>query len=158
MASGLKCLQWLARGVQLAASAVVLGITSYSLASLLRAGLAVPTSVKAVEGISAAAAVYTALGVLLACCCCCRCTPLALLTAAVDVGLAAAFVYVAVANRGGASACAGDDVGTVYGSGAASATPAAGGGGDGSGVLGLPTYGMACRLETACLAAACVAM
>lgn len=157
MASGLKCLQWLARGVQFIASAVVLGITSYYLASLLRASLTVPTSVKAVEGIAAAATVYTALGVLFACCCC---APVALLTAVVDVGLAAAFVYVAVANRGGASACSGSSVSTVYGSGAASATPSAGGGSgsDGSGVLGLPTYGMACRLETACLAAACVAM
>lgn len=118
-----------------------------------------PTSVKAVEGISAAGTIYGALGVLLTCCCAGRGPALSFAAAVLDVGLAGAFVYVAVASRAGASSCSGASVDSVYGSGQASARPSAGGGGGGDGgVFGLPTYGMACRLQTACLAAACVAM
>lgn len=152
--AGLKCLQWISRGIQLVCSAVVLGINSYYLVSMTKSSIALPTSVKAVEGISAAGTVYAALGGLLTCCCCVGRGPASSLVAAVlDAGLAGAFVYVAVASRAGASSCSGASVGTVYGSGEASATP-----GGGAGGFALPTYRVACRLLTARLAAACAAM
>lgn len=155
--AGLRCIQWVSRGIQFACCLVVLGINSYYLASMTKSGMTVPTSVKAVEGISAAGTIYGLLGVLLTCCCAGRGPASSFVAVLLDVGLAGAFVYVAVASRDGASSCSGSSVASVYGTGAASATPS-GSSSDGSGVLGLPTYGMACRLQTACLGAACVAM
>lgn len=77
-----------------------------------------------------------------------------------DIGLIAAYIYVAVGNRDGASSCTGSNVNTVYGSGQASASPSTGGSGNSIAnipVNGLPTFQMACRLETVCLAAASIA-
>ncbi len=64
-----------------------------------------------------------------------------------DIGLAGAFIYVAVANRAGAGSCTSGTADTVYGSGDVGAT---------SGV-GLPTTQMACQMETACLVVSCIA-
>ncbi|KAF3761978.1 hypothetical protein M406DRAFT_85089, partial [Cryphonectria parasitica EP155] len=152
--AGLKCLQWLFRGLQLACAAVILGIYSYFLATMLDHELTLPTSVKAIEGISAAATLYAVAGVLLVWCCAGHAAT-SFIAMLIDLGLTAAYIYVAVANRAGASSCSGSSgVDSPYGSGSASATPSSSAG---SAVVRLPTYGVACRMETACLAAACAA-
>lgn len=150
---GLKCVQWLFRGIQFVCSVVILGINSYWLATMINHSMTVSNGTKAVEGISAAGTIYTLLGILLVCCCAGHPAP-SFIAMILDIGLAGAYVYVAVANRAGASTCSGSNISTVYGSGDASATPSS----SGSGVVQLPTYQMACRMETAVLAAACVAM
>jgi hypothetical protein len=157
--AGLKCVQWLFRGIQFVCSVVILGIYSYYLATMASHKMTVSTNVKAIEGISAIGTLYTALGVLFVCCC--AGFPLSSFIAIVlDVGLIAAYIYVAVGNRDGASSCTGSDVNTVYGSGDASASPSSSGSGNSIAnipVNGLPTFQMACRLETVCLAAASIA-
>lgn len=160
--AGLKCLQWLFRGIQFCCCVVVLGIYSYYIATMVNHSMEVSTGVRAVEGISAIGTLYTALGVLLVCCCAGHPAP-SFISMVLDIGLAAAFIYVAVANRAGAGSCTSGTVDTVYGSGDAGATP--GGGNDGitgvPGVTGgtrLPTFQLACQMETACLVVACIAM
>ena len=145
--AGLKCVQWLFRGVQFGCSITVLGVHAYYLATLIKNNMDVPGSVKAVVGISGVGTLYTALGLLLICACAGHPAP-SFVSMIFDIGLAGAFIYVAVANRDGASSCSGSTVNTVYGSGDAGATP-----GD-----ALPTFGMACQLEMACLIVACVAV
>lgn len=157
--AGLKCLQWLFRGIQFVCSVVILGIYSYYLATMASHKMTISTNVKAVEGISAIGTLYTALGVLFVCGC--AGFPLSSFIAIVlDIGLIAAYIYVAVGNRDGASSCTGSNVSTVYGSGEASASPSTSGSGSSIAnipVGGLPTFQMACRLETVCLAAASIA-
>jgi len=161
--AGLKCLQWTFRAIEFGCSVIVLGVYSYYIASMSGHNMSVPTDVKAVEGISAVGTIYTALGVLLVCCCAGHPAP-SFVSLVLDIGLAGAFIYVAVANRAGASSCSSGAVNTVYGSGDAGATP--GGSTDGvtgipvvsGGGAGLPTFRLACQLETACLVVSCVAV
>lgn len=148
---GLKCIQWLFRGLQFICCVIVLGVTSYFLASLIKSNMTVSTNVKAIEGISAVGTLYTILGMLLVCCCA-GFPATSFIAMILDIGLAGAMVYVAIAYKAGASSCSGSNVDTVYGTGDASATP-----GGSSSFIKLPTFSMACRLETAGLAAACVA-
>lgn len=156
--AGLKCLQWTFRVIQFCCSVAVLGIYSYFLATLLNHGMTVTTNVKALEGISAIATLYTALGVLLVCCCAGNPAP-SFIAMVLDVGFVAAFIYVAVANRSGASTCTGANLDTVYGTGDAAASPSSSGGGSlPGGIGGLPTFKLACQLEMACLIASCVAV
>lgn len=151
--AGLKCLQWIFRGVQFCCAVAILGIYSYFLASLLNGNQTVSTTVKAVEGIAAIATVYALVGIL--CVCCCAGHPGTSFIALVfDVGLIGAYIFVAVANKAGAGSCSGN-TSSVLGSGntsGASAGP--------NGIVKLPGVSseIACRLETACLAAACLAM
>ncbi|KAI3398905.1 hypothetical protein diail_8228, partial [Diaporthe ilicicola] len=157
--AGLKCLQWMFRGIQFVCSVVLLGIYSYYLATMASHKMTITTNTKAIEGISAIGTFYTALGLLFVCCC--AGFPLSSFIAIVlDIGLIAAYIYVAVGNRDGASSCTGSNVNTVYGSGESNATPSSSGSGNSIAnipVSGLPTFQIACRLETVCLAAACIA-
>jgi hypothetical protein len=147
---GLKFLQWFIRAVQLASAIIILGIYIYFLVTLHDHNLSVPTSVRAVTGIAGAAVVYTGIALLLLCCL--AGLPFTSFIAIVlDVGFLGAFIYVAVANKNGASQCTGQ-VNTVFGSGA-----------DGEEVEGqsgkftqLPNLHIACKLETACLAIAII--
>lgn len=148
---GLKCIQWLFRGLEFICCVIILGITSYYLASMLKSNMTVPTNIKAIEGISAIGTLYTIIGMLLVCCCA-GFPATSFIAMILDLGLAGAMVYVAIGYKEGAGSCSGSSVDTVYGTGDASATP-----GGSSSLIKLPTYSMACRLETACLAAACVA-
>ncbi|KAI1855907.1 hypothetical protein JX265_011990 [Neoarthrinium moseri] len=154
--AGLKCLQWVFRGIQFVCSVVMLGIYSYYLATMMKGNMTVPTYVKAVEGITAVGTVYTLVGLLLVCCCAGH-AGTSFIALVLDVGLSGAYIYVAVANRDGASSCNSGTVNTVYGSGDAAASPS-GAGGNIIGDVGLPTFQMACRLQTVCLIASCIAI
>lgn len=151
--SGLKCLQWLFRGIQLICSVVVMGIYAYFLATMVNHNMIVSTSTKAVLGIAVIGTIYTLIGISLVCCLAGH-IGTSFIAMVIDTGLTGGYIYVAVHNRDGASSCAGATVGSPYGTGDASAAPASSQGE----IVGLPRYGVACRLESACLAAACVAM
>src|ERR1041384_8334575 len=102
--AGLKCLQWTFRGIEFGCSLIVLAIYSYFIATMSNHAMDIPTSVKAVEGIAALGTLYTGLGLLLICCC--AGYPFtSFISMVLDIGLAAANIYVAVANRSGASSC-----------------------------------------------------
>ena len=111
--------------------------------------------------IAAAAVLYTALGLLLVCCCAGHPFP-SFIALVFDIAFAAAFIYIAVANRAGASSCTAGTVNTVYGPGAPGAVPGGGtnsfgGVGDLTGGTKLPTFQLACQLEMACLIVAPIA-
>lgn len=152
--AGLKCLQWLFRGVQFCAALAILAIYSYFLAALMHANnqqQSIPTTVKAVEGIAAIATAYALLGVLFVCCCAGH-PATSFIALVIDIGLVGAYIFVAVANKAGAGDCSSSS-GSVLGSaGNAAGTKA--------GPVTLPGVSgvVACRLQTACLAAACLAM
>ncbi len=148
---GLKTVQWLIRSVQLFCAVIILGIYSYFLAALANHGLATPTRVRAVEGVAGVAVAYALLGLLLLCCLAGR-TLTSFAAMCLDLAFLAAYIFVAVANKGGAGSCAGE-VSTVFGSGKAGDTLEAGGG-----FTKIPSYRTACKLETACLAIAIIAM
>ncbi|KAF7534781.1 hypothetical protein G7054_g5923 [Neopestalotiopsis clavispora] len=154
--AGLKCVQWILRGVQFVCSVVVLGIYAYFLATMIKGKMTVPTGVKAVEGIAGIGTVYTIIGLLLVCCCAGHAGS-SFIAMVLDTGLIGGFIYVAVANKDGAGSCSGSNVNTVFGTGDAAATPSDANGSV-IGSVGLPTFMMACRLETVCLAAGCVAI
>ncbi|KAK9423388.1 hypothetical protein SUNI508_04282 [Seiridium unicorne] len=154
--AGLKCVQWLLRGVQFVCSVVILGIYAYFLATMIKGKLTISTGVKAVEGISGVGTVYTLTGVLLVFCCAGH-AGTSFIAMVLDIGLIGAYIYVAIANRDGASSCSGDTVNTVFGSGDAAATPSNAEGGV-IGTVGLPTFQVTCRLETVCLIVACIAI
>ncbi len=149
----LKSLQWFVRGVQFCCAALVLAIYSYFLATLHNHDLPIDTWVRAVEGISGIAVLYTAFGLLLLCCLAGHAFA-SFIAIVLDVAFCAAFIYVASANRGGASSCTGD-VSTPFGTGDAE-TGKVSSGSDGFTVL--PSLKAACKLESACLAVSIVAM
>ncbi|KAK5993284.1 hypothetical protein PT974_06713 [Cladobotryum mycophilum] len=127
---GLKTIQWFIRGIQFCCAALILAVYSYFLASLHNHNLRIATSLRAVEGISGAATLYTLAGLLLLCCVA-GLTATSLLAVVLDAAFVGAFIYVAVANRGGAGSC--------------------------RGYVDTP-FGKACRLQTACLAVAIIAI
>ncbi|RTE80209.1 hypothetical protein BHE90_005321 [Fusarium euwallaceae] len=149
--AGLKCLQWLIRGMQLGSSLLILAVYSYFLATLAAHDFDINTRIRAVEGISGSAALYGILGLLLICCV--GGIPIASLIAIIlDTGFLVCFIYAAVANKHGAGNCKGE-VDTPYGLGLAKSRVKGK-----RGSLALPTYRVACQLQTACLAAAIIAV
>lgn len=148
----LKSLQWLVRGIQFLCAALILGVYSYFLAALHNHSLPIPTSARAVEGIAGAAVVYTLVGLILLCC-----VAGLLFTSAIaivlDLAFVGAFVYVAVANRHGAGSCRGY-LDTPFGSGRSGDTAEA----PSEGFTALPSFRTTCRLQTACMAVAIIAM
>ncbi|KAK6833958.1 hypothetical protein PG995_013692 [Apiospora arundinis] len=148
----LKSLQWFIRGIQFCCTALILALFSYFLAALHNHNLPIPTWVRAVEGISGVGVLYTLAGLLLLCCLAGHpvTSSIAIL---LDVAFLGAFIYVAVANRGGASNCSGSP-NTVFGQGASGNYPNS----QQDGFTKLPTFGTACRMQTACLAVAIVAI
>lgn len=149
----LRGTQFFLRLIQFCCSAIVLALFCYFLATLHNHSLPTHTWVRAVTGISGAAVLYTILSVLLLCCFPGRSFP-SFITMVLDIAFAGAFIYVAVANRGGASSCNGQ-VNTVYGSGDADTNVVDSANG---GFTVLPSLRQACRMETACLAVSIVAM
>ena len=147
----LKVLQWGIRGIQFCCAALILGVYSYFLATLRNHSLPVANSVRAVEGISGAAVLYTFMGLLLLCCVAGH-----ILTSSIaiilDVCFIGAFIYVAVANKNGAGSCNGV-LDTPFGTGQSAAQVQGS-----SGFTALPSFHTACRLQTACFAVAIVAM
>lgn len=148
----LKSLQWFIRGIQFCCTALILSLFSYFLAALHNHNIAIPTWVRAVEGISGAGVLYTLFGLLLLCCLAGHpvTSSIAIL---LDLAFLGAFIYVAVANRHGASKCSGAP-NTVFGQGASGNYPNS----QKDGFTSLPTFGTACRMQTACLAVAIVAI
>lgn len=149
---GLKFLQWFIRGVQFLCAALILGVYSYFLATLHNHDLRISTTIRAVEGISGAAVLYTLIAFLLLWCLAGRAVT-AFLAMAIDLAFVGAFIYVAVANRHGASSCNGY-LDTPFGRGQSSETTEEGTGG----FTALPSFRTACRLQTACLAVSIVAI
>ncbi|KAH6871640.1 hypothetical protein B0T10DRAFT_260356 [Thelonectria olida] len=150
-AAGLKCLQWLIRGNQLGSATLMLAVYSYFLATLAAHDFDISRHIRAVEGISGSAVLYGLLGVLLICCI--GGVPMASFIAIIlDTGFLACFIYVAVANKHGAGNCRGE-VDTPYGRGLAKSRIKGK-----RGSLALPTYRVACQLQTACLATAIIAV
>ncbi|CAJ2507729.1 Uu.00g089150.m01.CDS01 [Anthostomella pinea] len=144
----LKLLQWFIRGIQLCCCAVALALFSYFLAVASRHNnIPMPTWTKAVEGIAGVGVIYTLIGLLLLCCLAGH--PFTSFIAIIlDIAFIGAFIYVAQANRGGASSCRGN-VDTPFGNN----RPA----GDRLG-NGLPSYRTICQMETAVLAVSIVAI
>ncbi|KAI1126048.1 hypothetical protein F5Y10DRAFT_245753 [Nemania abortiva] len=142
----LKALQWLIRGVQFLSCAVVLALFSYFLAVASRHNINIPTWSKAVEGISGVGVLYTILGLLLLCCVAGHpfTSGIAII---LDVAFVGAFIYVAQANRGGASSCS-NTVNTVFGTHSASDSLGS----------GLPSFRQVCQMQKAVLAVSIIAI
>ncbi|KAL0944048.1 uncharacterized protein CTRU02_201935 [Colletotrichum truncatum] len=153
MAFALKFLQWFVRGVQFGSSALILGIYSYFLATLHNHDLPIATSIRAVEGISGAATLYTLIGLLLLCCLAGHAFT-SFIAIVLDVAFIGAYIYVAVANKDGANSCSGF-VNTPFGDGPADGEPTNTGS---DGWTHLPSLRTACKLQTACLAVSIVAI
>lgn len=147
----LKFLQWFVRGVQFLCAALILGVYSYFLATLKNHNLSISNTVRAVEGISGAGVLYTLIGLLLLCCVA-GLAFTSFIAIALDVAFIGAFIYVAVANKSGAGSCKGY-LDTPFGKGNSKDTTS---GSDG--FTNLPSYHTACRLESACLAVAIIAI
>lgn len=142
----LKALQWFVRTIQFLSSAVALALFSYFLAVASRHNYNIPTWAKAVEGISGIGVLYTLLGLLLLCCVAGH--PFASAIAILlDIAFIGAYIYVAQANRGGASSCTGT-VNTVFGTHSASDRLGS----------GLPTYHQICQMHSAVLAVSIIAI
>ncbi|KAF4970094.1 hypothetical protein FSARC_2795 [Fusarium sarcochroum] len=147
----LKFLQWFIRGIQFACAALILAIYSYFLATLHNHKLDISDTIRAVEGISGVAVLYTAAALVLLCCLAGR-TLSSFLAIILDIAFIGAFIYVAIANKGGASSCTGY-LDTPFGKGKAGNTA------EGSdGFTALPSYRTACKLQSACLAISIIAI
>lgn len=149
----LKVVQWFNRGVQFCCAGLVLSLTSYFLAAMSSHDIPIPTNLRATEGIAGVAVLYTALGILLVCCLA-GFTLTSFLAILLDLAFVGAFIYVATVYRDGASACSGTDVQSVFGSGDATTKVTS----SSDGGVPLPTYQTACKMESAMLAVAIVAM
>lgn len=148
---GLKFLQWFFRGIQFCCSAIILAIYSYFLATLHNHNLPIATSLRAVEGISGAGTLYTGLALLMLCCLAGH-TLTAFLAVVLDIAFIGAYIYVAIANKNGAGSCTGV-LDTPFGKGQSSSTVEAN-----SGFTKLPSFHTACRLQSASLAVAIIAI
>ncbi|MBE3043563.1 hypothetical protein IMZ48_13530 [Candidatus Bathyarchaeota archaeon] len=147
----LRTLQTGLRALQLTAAVAVLAIYSYTLGALANRGLKTPVNVRAVEGIVGVTVAYA-----IACTVLLRLFATRTFSAFVliffDVTFAAAWIYVAVANGGGAS-CSGE-VETHFGKGKVEDDVK----GESDGFMALPKFGDACRLLTASLAISILSM
>ncbi|KAJ5159462.1 uncharacterized protein N7482_006466 [Penicillium canariense] len=124
------------RVLQFLDSAVILGIFSYYLAVLARHDLAIPTYIKAVEGLAGAATLYGILGTLFVCCLG-GVAFFAFLGVVLDVCFTGAMIAIAIMTRRGTQTCKGT-VDTPLGKGNAdnnADTPAG------------TSFKMACELE-----------
>jgi hypothetical protein len=149
----LKSVSLFLRVIEFCCAAIVIGIFSYFLATMTDHHIPIGARIKAVEGISGAAVLYTIFALLLVCCLG-GIFFFSLLALILDIAFAGSFAYVAYVNRNGRHSCNGY-VNTFFGSGFSSTsnnytTP------DG-GVTILPSFKTACKLETACFAVAIVA-
>lgn len=142
------------RLIELLCAITILAIFSYFLATLHNHSLPIATYIRAVEGISGAAVLYTIFALLLVCCLG-GIVFLSAIAMLLDLAFTGAFIYVAYATRGGAGSCNGD-VNTPFGSGNTYTNNRVTGGE--SGITTLPSLYTACKLETATFAVAIVAL
>jgi hypothetical protein len=148
----LKSFSLFLRFIEFCCAAIIIGIFSYFLAALHNHGLPIATYVKAVEGISGAAVIYTIFALLLVCCLG-GIAFFSVLGMLLDFCFAGAFIYIAWATRGGDGSCKGN-VNTPFGSGNTyvdNSVPKGTGG-----FTKLPGLHQSCQLETACFAVAIV--
>ncbi|KAJ5102360.1 hypothetical protein NUU61_004582 [Penicillium alfredii] len=132
------------RILQFLDGAVILGIFSYFLAVLAQHGQAIPTWMRAVEGIAGAATLYGLLGIVFVCCLG-GVAFFAFLGVALDVCFTGAMVAIAVLTRDGTSSCRGT-LDTPLGTGK-----------DGDDTVAAKvTFGLACRLEKVTFAVAII--
>ncbi|KPM35198.1 hypothetical protein AK830_g11385 [Neonectria ditissima] len=148
---GLKFAQWFIRGIQLACAALVFAIYSYFLATLHNHKLSISNTIRAVEGVSGIAVLYTISGLLLLCFLASR-TATSFIAVLLDFAFIGAFIFVAVANKDGSSDCTGT-LDTPFGRGKAGDKAK---GSDG--FTALPSFRSACRLQSACLGLAIIAI
>lgn len=149
----LKLLQWFNRGVQFCCAGLILALNSYFMAAMSNHKITIPTNLRAVEGISGAAILYTVVGLLLLCCLA-GLTLTSFIAIVLDIAFLGAFIYIATVYKDGASSCSGSDVKTVFGTGDANAdiqSPNDGG-------VPLAKYMTICRMQSAILAVAIVAI
>lgn len=149
----LRGLQFFLRAIQFCCAAIVLALFSYFLATLHNHNMPIGTWVRAVEGIAGAGVLYTIIALLMLCCVAGRSFP-SFLMMVLDVAFVGGFIYIAVANRGGASTCNGQ-VDTAFGKGNADTNVVDNSNG---GFLALPSLRQACKMQTACLAVSIVAV
>lgn len=147
----LRSLQWFVRFIQFGCAAVILGIFSYFLSALHNHHYHIGARVKAVEGISGIAVLYTFAALALLCCLA-GFTVTSAFAILLDLAFIGCFIFVAYENRNGSDSCKGR-VATPFGTGESSDKVPSNGGG----FTKLPTYGTACKLQTAALSVAIVA-
>ncbi|KAK0719760.1 hypothetical protein B0H67DRAFT_643076 [Lasiosphaeris hirsuta] len=147
--TALKGLHLFLRGVQFLCATITLALFAYFLATISSHGLPTPDWVPAVLGISGVALFYTALSGLVVCRIGAARHPFtSLLTLVLDAAFTGAFIYVAATNKAGSGSCTGTSISTPFGTGDAAKTP----------TDGLPTFRQACQMQSACLAAAVIAL
>ncbi|KZF19532.1 hypothetical protein L228DRAFT_271327 [Xylona heveae TC161] len=151
-ATTLRCIQFLA-------SALILAIFSYYLAVLANRDLTIARWMKAVEGMSGAAVLYTILAILFTCFLG-GVTFFALVAILLDICFVGCFVAIAILTRHGVGSCTGN-VNTPLGSGPAnSGDPGYGKNGfgfhHGDTVTYAPNLGQACKLEKSSFAVAII--
>ncbi|KAL2369282.1 hypothetical protein BDBG_06548 [Blastomyces gilchristii SLH14081] len=147
------------RLLQLACSVIILGIFSYFLAVLTDHNMPIARWIKAVEGISGAATLYT-LAASIFTLCIGGIAFFAALMLILDVCFIAGFIAIAIMTRHGADSCSGI-VNTPLGTGNANRpAPGFGEGGFGTGhdknFTYLPSLRSACRLQKGSLAVAVI--
>ena len=151
----------LIRGLQLCTSVIIVGIFGYFIAVLVGHSAPIARWIKAVEGLSGAAALYTLLGVIL--------TLFlggilffAILAIILDICFIAAFIAIAVMTRSGTESCSGN-VQTPLGNGPAQVSSGRdnlsdyGFGGNQQGNY-RPNLKLACRLQKGVFALAIIGM
>lgn len=142
------------RVVELMASLCVLGVFSYYLVVLKDHNQPIHEWLKAVEGMSGVAVIYTVFGVILTLCLG-GVSFFGFLAVVLDICFFGCFIAIAYLTRGGASTCNGY-VNTPVGSGSSSSSVSGDSSGGNGGVFGNGTFTLnlhrACRLETAAFA------
>jgi len=148
----LKFVQWFIRGIEFCCAAIILALFSYFLAAMANHNIFIPNWIRAVEGISGAAVLYTLVGLLLLCCVAGH--PFTSFIAIVlDICFIAGFIYIAVTNgRTGTGSCKGH-VDTVFGSGNAESNVPDN---NTNGFTALPSLRQACNMQKAVLAVSIV--
>jgi hypothetical protein len=131
------------RALQFCGAIIILGIFSYFLAILTHNNYPVATWIRAVEGISGAAALYTLIGLFLVCCLG-GVTFFAFLGIVLDICFIGCFIAVAILTRGSNVNCNATNTysATDFGNGPI-------GFGDGNNVSSAPSLVRACELEKA---------
>ncbi|EKD16366.1 hypothetical protein MBM_05660 [Drepanopeziza brunnea f. sp. 'multigermtubi' MB_m1] len=148
----LKSTSMFLRFVEFACAAVVLGIFTYYLVTLHNQSIRIPTNVRAVEGISGAAVLYTILAVLFVCCLG-GIAIFGFIAVLLDLAFCGAFIYVAYVNRHATDSCSGV-VTTPYGQGLIGGEVT----GNSDGFTELPSFKTACRLQKAAFAVAIIGL